>query len=169
MPIVMSSARAISTARTSRTATKARRSLPGVMNTSSRAPRNAPTTEPRATGPAISGAIAPRTKYAPALAAAVTPIMKFDVADETLIGSRSAVSIAGIFKTPLPMPRSAESRPAPYIRPSPSTADPLGMPHRRRGCGLDRQRQASAPNRSPTRCQQGSRRPAGASASAKRR
>ena len=59
-------------------------------------------------------------KYPPALAAAVTPIMKFDVADETLIGSRSAVSIAGIFNTPEPMPSRADIRPAPYMSPMPS-------------------------------------------------
>ena len=80
------------------------------------APRTAPTTEPSATGPAIDGTMSPRTRYAPALAAAVTPIMKFDVAEETLSGRRSAVSMAGILSTPLPMPRSAETRPAPYIK-----------------------------------------------------
>ena len=63
----------------------------------------------------MAGTISPRMKYAPALAAAVTPIMKLEVAEETLIGRRNAVSMAGILRTPLPMPRSAEIRPAPYI------------------------------------------------------
>jgi hypothetical protein len=38
--------------------------------------------------------------------------MRFEVADETLIGSRSAVSMAGTFRTPLPIPKSAEISPA---------------------------------------------------------
>jgi hypothetical protein len=37
--------------------------------------------------------------------------MKLDVAEETLIGSRMAVSMAGILRTPLPMPNNAEIRP----------------------------------------------------------
>jgi hypothetical protein len=41
--------------------------------------------------------------------------MKLDVAEETLIGNRIAVSMAGIFRTPLPIPSNAEIRPAPYI------------------------------------------------------
>src|SRR5579875_3236241 len=58
-PIAMN---AILTANTISTATKTTRSLPGEMNASRRAPRTAPTTEPKATGPAISGTIAPRMK-----------------------------------------------------------------------------------------------------------
>jgi hypothetical protein len=54
----------------------------------------------------------------PALAAAVTPIMKLEVAEETLIGSRSAESITGTLSTPLPMPSRADTRPAAYSRPS---------------------------------------------------
>jgi hypothetical protein len=41
----------------------------------------------------IAATISPRIKYAPALAAAVTQIMKLEVADETLMGSRSAVIV----------------------------------------------------------------------------
>ena len=41
--------------------------------------------------------------------------MKLEVAEDTLIGSRNAVSIAGTFNTPLPMPRIAETSHAPYI------------------------------------------------------
>ncbi len=40
-------------------------------------------------------AISPRAKFAAALAAAVTPIMKLDVAEETLKGSRNAVVHGG--------------------------------------------------------------------------
>src|SRR6202020_2785910 len=79
------------------------------------APSTAPATDPNAMGAATEVTISPRAKYAAALAAAVTPIMKLEVAEETLMGSRSAVSIAGIFSTPLPMPSSAEIKPAPYI------------------------------------------------------
>jgi hypothetical protein len=39
--------------------------------------------------------------------------MKLEVAEETLMGNRIAVSIAGILRTPLPMPNNAEIRPAP--------------------------------------------------------
>jgi hypothetical protein len=42
--------------------------------------------------------------------------MKFEVAEETFIGRRNAVSMAGTLRTPLPMPKSAEIRPAPYIK-----------------------------------------------------
>src|SRR5258708_21054193 len=52
-------------------------------------------------------------------AAAVTEIMKFEVADETLMGRRNAVSMAGTLRTPLPIPKSAEIRPATYIRTMP--------------------------------------------------
>ena len=41
--------------------------------------------------------------------------MKLDVAEETLMGNRIAVSMAGIFRTPLPMPNNAEIRPAPNM------------------------------------------------------
>jgi hypothetical protein len=71
------------------------------MDMRKRAPRIAPTTDPKAVGPAIGGTILPRTRYVPALAAAVTQIMKFEVADETFIGGRNAVSRAGTLRTPL--------------------------------------------------------------------
>src|ERR1700722_13079664 len=80
-----------------------------------RAPSTAPMTEPNAMGAATGVTISPRAKYPAALAAAVTPIMKLEVAEETLMGSRSAVSMAGILSTPLPMPSRAEISPAPYI------------------------------------------------------
>jgi hypothetical protein len=64
-------------------------SVVGNRNEKTRA-SNAPTTDPRATGPAMGPTMFPLTKYVLALAAAVTPIMKFEVADETLIGRRSA-------------------------------------------------------------------------------
>jgi hypothetical protein len=35
--------------------------------------------------------------------------MKLDVADETLIGRRKAVSSAGILRTPMPMPSNADA------------------------------------------------------------
>ena len=54
------------------------------------------------------------------LALAVTPIMKLEVADETLIGRRMALSIAGILSTPLPIPSKAEMRPAPFMSSMPS-------------------------------------------------
>src|SRR6201984_2323752 len=69
------------------------------MDMRTRAPRIAPTTDPKATGPAIGATISPRTRYAPALAAAVTQIMKLEVADETLIGRRNVVSMAGTLRT----------------------------------------------------------------------
>ncbi|HEY2678848.1 MAG TPA: hypothetical protein VGI65_17885 [Steroidobacteraceae bacterium] len=80
-----------------------------------RAPSTDPSTDPNDTGAATEVTISPRAKYAPALAAAVTPIMKLEVAEDTLMGRRSAVSIAGIFSTPLPVPSNAEISPAPYI------------------------------------------------------
>ncbi|CNL33861.1 Uncharacterised protein [Mycobacterium tuberculosis] len=46
--------------------------------------------------------------------------MRFAVALETLMGSRIAASIAGIFSTPLPMPNSAERVPAPNMNVIPS-------------------------------------------------
>ncbi len=50
-------------------------------------PMSEPTTDPRATGPATAMTISPRMKYAPAaLAAAVTPIMKLEVAEGDLDG-----------------------------------------------------------------------------------
>ena len=55
----------------------------------------------------------------PALAAAVTPIMKLLVVVETLNGIRIAWSIASTFTAPDPMPSSPESVPAPNIRPNP--------------------------------------------------
>src|SRR5262249_37436550 len=90
------------------TTTKSRRTLSFDTAMRMRAPRSEPTTDPRATGPATAGTMSPRMKYAPALAAAVTPIMKLEVAEETLMGRRRAVSIAGIFSTPLPIPKRAE-------------------------------------------------------------
>src|SRR5215469_1505732 len=109
-------ARNICTARAPRTATNSMRILSFEMDMRKRAPRIAPTTDPKAAGPAIGATILPRTRYAPALAAAVTQIMKFEVADETFIGRRNAVSMAGTLRTPLPIPKSAETRPAQYIR-----------------------------------------------------
>ena len=65
------------------------------MLPSVREPANAPARTPMATGAAMNGSICPREKYTPALAAAVTPIMKLLVAVDTLIGSSIARSIAG--------------------------------------------------------------------------
>src|ERR1700733_12448551 len=55
-----------------------------------RAPTTDPRTDPKATGPATAGTMEPRMKSAPALAAAVTPIMKLEVAEDTLIGRGGA-------------------------------------------------------------------------------
>ncbi|MNW57173.1 hypothetical protein D3C74_349540 [compost metagenome] len=56
----------------------------------------------------------------PALAAAVTPIIKLLVADDTFSGIFINTSIAMTLKLPLPMPSSPEMTPAPYITPKPS-------------------------------------------------
>src|SRR5581483_1463878 len=86
---------------------------------SSRDPPTAPMSTPVATGPATNGSMSPRAKYTPALAAAVTPIMKLLVAVDTLIGRRMARSMAGTLRAPLPIPRSPLTTPATYMRPSP--------------------------------------------------
>src|SRR5215472_10651727 len=72
---VPKAARNICTARAPRTATNSIRIPSFEMDMRKRAPRTAPTTDPKA--------ILPRTRYMPALAAAVTQIMKFEVADES--------------------------------------------------------------------------------------
>ena len=56
----------------------------------------------------------------PALAAAVTPIMKLLVALETLIGSRITMSMASTFSAPEPMPSSPEATPATTMSAKPS-------------------------------------------------
>src|SRR5260370_24801370 len=53
----------------------------------------------------------------PALAAAVTPIIKLEVVVLTLIGSRIRESSSRSLNVPLPMPSSPEIRPATYIIP----------------------------------------------------
>ena len=55
----------------------------------------------------------------PALAAAVTPIMKLLVVVDTLMGARIMVSMAMTLNTPLPMPRRPEMSPAIHIIPKP--------------------------------------------------
>ena len=102
-------------ARAPRTITKRMRILSFEIEMRKRAPSKAPTTDPNTMGPAIGPTILPLTNYVLALAAAITPIMKFEVADETLIGRRSAESMAGTFRTPLPIPKSAELKPAQFI------------------------------------------------------
>ena len=59
-------------------------------------------------------------RYTPALAAAVTPIIKLLVVLDTFIGIRIALSIAITLNTPLPIPSSPERTPATYIMPKPS-------------------------------------------------
>ena len=56
----------------------------------------------------------------PALAAAVTPIMKLLVVVETLKGMRMAWSIARTLSAPEPMPSSPESTPATNIKLNPA-------------------------------------------------
>ena len=56
----------------------------------------------------------------PALAAAVTPIMKLLVVVDTLNGSFIASSIASTFTAPDPMPSSPDSVPAPNMIPNAS-------------------------------------------------
>src|SRR5262249_16381405 len=73
-----------------------------------RLPSPAPLSTPSATGAATSGCTSPRAKYTPALAAAVTPIMKLLVDVETFIGSRMATSMAKTLNRPLPIPSSPE-------------------------------------------------------------
>src|SRR5437773_443933 len=85
-------------------------------------PARAPASTPMATGAAMNGSICPREKYTPALAAAVTPIMKLLVAADTLMGSSMARSIAGTFMAPEPMPRSPLTTPAKYISARPMRA-----------------------------------------------
>src|SRR5437867_8900441 len=85
-------------------------------------PTKAPPRTPMATGAAMNGSICPREKYTPALAAAVTPIMKLLVAVDTLMGSSIARSIAGTFNEPEPMPRSPLTVPAIYISARPMRA-----------------------------------------------
>src|SRR5713226_7547527 len=85
-------------------------------------PAKAPARTPMATGAAMNGSICPREKYTPALAAAVTPIMKLLVAVDTLMGSSIARSIAGTFNAPEPMPRSPLTVPAMYMSAKPMRA-----------------------------------------------
>ena len=65
---------------------------------------------------AIAGA------FVVALAAAVTPIIKLLVAVETFSGSFIAISIAGTFNTPLPMPSKPDTAPAMNISGKPYRA-----------------------------------------------
>ena len=69
------------------------------------------------------GSMYPRFRYTPALAAAVTPIMKLLVVVETLNGMRISWSIARTFTAPDPMPSSPDSVPATNIR-----LNPCGTP-----------------------------------------
>ena len=62
----------------------------------------------------------PRLKYTPALAAAVTPIMKLLVVVETLKGILIAWSIATTFSAPEPIPSKPESAPAIDMTPKPA-------------------------------------------------
>ena len=61
----------------------------------------------------------PREKYTPALAAAVTPIMKLLVVVETLKGSRMRRSIAMTLSAPEPMPSKPDRSPATVMSPNP--------------------------------------------------
>src|SRR5699024_1751607 len=84
------------------------------------APKIDPAKDPSTTSADNSMSRAPDSRYAAAAPQAVTPIMRFAVPEETLIGSLIAASIAGILSTPLPMPKRAESVPAPNINAAPS-------------------------------------------------
>jgi len=64
------------------------------------------------TGMASPGSTYPRLRYTPALAAAVTPIMKLLVVVETLNGMRMAWSMASTLTAPEPMPSNPERAPA---------------------------------------------------------
>jgi hypothetical protein len=68
---------------------------------------------------AMPGSMYPRLRYTPALAAAVTPIMKLLVVVETLNGRPIIWSIATTLTTPEPIPSSADKTPASSIRAKP--------------------------------------------------
>ena len=75
------------------------------------------------TGMDSTGSMYPRFRYTPALAAAVTPIMKLLVVVDTLNGSRIARSIATTFSAPDPIPSKPESIPASPMIENPATTD----------------------------------------------
>ncbi len=102
------------------TATKIARIIFPCTRPSTFEPTVAPISTPAATGAAMNGLIQPRAKNIPALAAAVTPIMKLLVAELTLIGRRIAKSIAGTLSAPLPIPSRPLTIPATYISPRPT-------------------------------------------------
>src|SRR2546428_13871032 len=76
----------ISMAEAARTSAKVFRTAVFFAFTRRRVTRDAPMRMPRATGAVISGLTSPLAKYIPALAAAVTPIMKLEDVVETFIG-----------------------------------------------------------------------------------
>src|SRR6266480_253617 len=114
--------KSICAARTVSTTRKQSRTRRLLVRPSVCEPMNAPPITPMATGPAMNGSICPREKYTPALAAAVTPIMKLLVAVDTLIGSSIARSMAGTFNAPEPMPRRPLITPATYMSARPMRA-----------------------------------------------
>ena len=66
---------------------------------------------PRATGAAMNGLMSPRANYVPALAAAVTPIMKLLVVVDALSGARIRRSMAITLNRPLPVPSNLARTP----------------------------------------------------------
>lgn len=86
-----------------------------------RDPITAPTKIPNAIGTAIPGRIDPLKKYTVALAAAVTPIIRFDVELDGFRGIFMKVSMAMTLNAPEPMPNRPLATPAPNI-----TAKPAG-------------------------------------------
>jgi len=83
-------------------------------------PITVPANTPRATGAAMNGLMSPRAKYVPALAAAVTPIMKLLVVVDALSGARIKRSMAITLNRPLPMPSILTSAPHPTSRQVPA-------------------------------------------------
>src|SRR5262249_45066662 len=84
-----------------------------------RAPASDPASTPSMTGIARKGSTKPLLRYTPALAAAVTPIMKLLVVAETLNGMRITRSMAMTFSEPDPMANRPERIPATNIRTNP--------------------------------------------------